>query len=267
MTSFVRRCFATAAAALGFALAPCASATTFSVDHTDLWETAGEAGWGINLIQQGNNIFASMFVYGPDSSPRWYFASGMTGTTTSYSGTLFRTTGPVFSAAFIPTNVVVVPVGSMTVTFSDVNAATLSYTIDGTSVTKQLRRNSAASNNLAGNYLGGLTALTTGCANSANNGAALIVGELVISQVGSTVSMQVQNNFSTTDTCSFTGSFTPQGRLGTVTGGTWSCTRGNSGTFTMTQVDAGIDSMGSVFSGKDQFCNYSGRFGGLKDVL
>src|SRR5829696_5796423 len=75
-------------AAFGFSLP--ASATTFSVDYTDLWLVPSEAGWGLNLIHQGDTLFASLFVYGADKSPRWYFASSLTGSASAFSGQLFR---------------------------------------------------------------------------------------------------------------------------------------------------------------------------------
>ena len=85
MTSLFRRLFATIAAT--FAIALPASATTYSIDYTDLWYAGqSEAGYGLNVVQQYNTIFATLYVYGPDSQPRWYFASGMTGSYTLASG-------------------------------------------------------------------------------------------------------------------------------------------------------------------------------------
>jgi hypothetical protein len=75
MTRFSRR----AAAAFAFALgcsAP-AQATTFSPDFTDLWYNSAESGWGLNVIQQGNALFGTLFVYGSDNSARWFVADGM----------------------------------------------------------------------------------------------------------------------------------------------------------------------------------------------
>ncbi len=38
-------------------------ATSFSNDQSDLWWNANENGWGIQFVQRGSTIFATMFVY------------------------------------------------------------------------------------------------------------------------------------------------------------------------------------------------------------
>jgi len=72
MTSLLRRIAFAFVAAVGISLP--ASATTFSIDYTDLWYIPTESGWGLNVIQQGNVMFATLFVYGTDNTPRWYVA-------------------------------------------------------------------------------------------------------------------------------------------------------------------------------------------------
>lgn len=272
MTSFLRRLLATFAAT--FAIALPASATSYSIDYSDLWFTQGEDGWGLNVVQQYNTLFTTLYVYGPDSSPRWYFASDMKGSPNSYNGQLYRTTGPVFSVSpFNRANVQVFAVGNMTLSFNSATTGTLTYTVDGAQVIKQITRNTFATNVLTGRFLGGMTAIASSCVNASNNGAALIFGDLNISQSNNAVSMRVDfaNGAGLPSTCNFNGTFVPQGRYGTISGGTLSCTQGstavNQGSFTMTQIDLGINGMSSVFTGNDQFCQYTGRFGGLRDVI
>lgn len=272
MTSLFRRFFATIAAT--FAIALPASATTYSIDYTDLWYAGqSEAGYGLNVVQQYNTIFATLYVYGPDSQPRWYFASGMTGSANSYTGQLYRTTGPVVTSNPFPGFSSITPVGTMTLNFNSAITGTLTYSVDGATVTKQIARNTFAGNVLTGRFLGGMTANASSCTNSQNNGPALIFGDLIVTQTGNSVAMRVDffNGAGLPSTCNFTGTFAPQGRFGTISNGTMSCTQGsqsvNQGSFTMTQIDSGINGMSSVFTGGDQFCQYNGRFGGLKDVL
>ena len=59
-----------------------ATATTFTNYSDFLWSTTDEAGWGINLNQQGDILFGTWFVYGAGNRPVWY-----TGTLT-YQATL-----------------------------------------------------------------------------------------------------------------------------------------------------------------------------------
>ncbi len=115
-----------------------------AANYSDLWWNPAESGWGINLIQQYDTIFATMFVYGPDGRTSWYVASGLTtsaANTSRFSGPLFETTGPWFGASFNAAAVTNRPVGSMTFTAGSGGASgTLSYTIDGIPITKSIVR-------------------------------------------------------------------------------------------------------------------------------
>src|SRR5437588_159685 len=79
-----------AAAILAVALG--AHATPQRFNGTELWLNPAESGWGLYIDHQGDTLFATLFVYGPDGKPRWYSASGLTGDGT-YSGALFESTG------------------------------------------------------------------------------------------------------------------------------------------------------------------------------
>jgi hypothetical protein len=58
-----------------------------------------------------------------------------------YKGTLYRTTGPAFNAVpFSPADVVAAEVGTATFTFSNGNAATFAYTVNGVSQTRPITR-------------------------------------------------------------------------------------------------------------------------------
>lgn len=270
-----RRLAAAAAASLAISLP--ASATTASADFTDLWWNAAESGWGVNVIQQGDTLFATFFVYGADGTARWYVASGLTlaeatSGTPTFTGKLYQTTGPYFGGAFDPGNVGVAEVGTATFTFSSTSTASLSYTVGGTTVSKQVTRQTWRNTSPAGRYYpGGLTGVASACGNSNNNGPVFFAGQLTASLTGSLAAFAIdfQTNAGTT-TCLFNGTWVQQGRLGAVNNGTWACASGttqlNQGTFTLSSVDVQVSGMTAVFSGSDQFCQYSGRFGGLRDV-
>ena len=264
MKSLLRK-LAALAACLGFALP--ASANSFGTDYTDLWWNPAESGWGINLIQQYEVIFATMFVYGPDNSARWFVASDLRGNQSSFSGTLYQTTGPAFSAPWTG-GVTNTPVGNMSVVFNGPNNGTLSYTVNGQTVTKAITRQTWRANNLAGNYIGGMTASAFNCANPGDNGAALITGLFSVQHGGGqpVIRVDFRNAAGTPATCTFSGTYTPAGRLGTFAG-SFSCTLGSQGTFTMSEVDVTRNGFTSAFSGQDQFCSYNGYFGGTRDVL
>ncbi|HET9470218.1 MAG TPA: hypothetical protein VFO24_03875, partial [Usitatibacter sp.] len=114
--------FATLAAAAILCAAPPAHATTYSTDFTDLWFNPNESGWGVNVIQQYNTLFATMFIYGTDTAPRWFVAPDVepspAGSQNVFTGQLYQTTGPSFTAtSFDPNAVTKTVVGTVTFTF------------------------------------------------------------------------------------------------------------------------------------------------------
>ncbi len=249
---------------LGFA-APAPASTFGSADFTDLWWNPSENGWGVNVIQQGDTLFATLFVYGADNSARWYVGSALRSSGgSSFSGTLYQTTGPYFGTTFNPGAVGLTTVGSMTFSFSGDSAGTVSYSVNGVNVTKSIVRQSFASNNLSGRYLGGL--IGTNCS-SAPSGI-LIFDQLNISHSGSSLNMTVDffTSGGASARCTFTGGYSPAGRIGSASG-SYSCTTGNSGSWSMGNIDAGPNGFSATFSGQDQFCSYNGRFGGVRDVI
>lgn len=254
-----------------------ASATTYSTDYTDLWWNPNESGWGVNLIQQYDTIFATLFVYGPDNSPRWYVASSLMPTgaatgLTAFTGPLYTTTGPWFGTNWSGSNPPTL-VGSMTLLFNSAGTGSLSYVVNGTTVTKEIFRQTWRNNAIPGNYLGGITAIGTSCKGGVTNGPVLMFGNLTVVQNTTQVGMRIDflDNQGRVSFCNLNGIFAGQGRLGTISQGAWSCTYGgnqfNSGTFTLTSIDAGVNGFTSTFTASDQFCVYSGKFGGLRDVL
>lgn len=119
---------------------------TFSTNYQDLWWNPAEPGWGINVAHQGDTLFATLFTYGPDGRGAWYAMSDgrRAAGTRSFSGTLYRTTGPAFNAApWIAATAT--PIGTMRLTFRDGNAGTLDYDVAGVVVTKPIQRQVFAS--------------------------------------------------------------------------------------------------------------------------
>jgi lysyl endopeptidase len=113
---------------------------SYAFNYQDLWWNPAESGWGLNIAHQGTILFATLFTYGADNKARWYVMSSGNRTAAGlYSGTLYRTAGPAFNAnPWVPATVTAV--GTMQVQLTNGNAATLTYTVDGTSVTKQIQR-------------------------------------------------------------------------------------------------------------------------------
>jgi lysyl endopeptidase len=113
-------------------------------NYTALWYKPGEDGWGVNFNHQGNIVFGTLFTYDSAGAPMWLVMSAgyQQADGVTYTGDLFRTTGPAFNAnPFTPIGAGnVTTVGTMSVTFASADAATLTYTYNGTRVTKTIQR-------------------------------------------------------------------------------------------------------------------------------
>ncbi|HYC38449.1 MAG TPA: hypothetical protein VEC19_18620 [Usitatibacter sp.] len=107
-----------------------------------LWWNAAEPGWGVNLTQQGNVLFATWFTYDAQGQGMWLVMSnGERVGDASYAGTLYRTTGPGFNAVpFEPARVSAAAVGTASFSFDDGGNGVFRYTVDGIAGSKAITR-------------------------------------------------------------------------------------------------------------------------------
>jgi len=115
-----------------------------ATNYQDLWWNAppgSESGWGVNLAHQGDTLFVTWFTYDAAGAPMWLSATAPKSAPKVYSGTLYRTAGPAYSAVpWNPAAVTATPVGSVTLTFASGNQATFAYTVGGVSQAKSITR-------------------------------------------------------------------------------------------------------------------------------
>jgi hypothetical protein len=122
----------------------CPSADSIAASFEGLWLKGDEAGWGINLTHQGTTLFATWFTYDADGSGMWLVMSNGAQTSPgNFSGALYRTVGPAFSAN--PFNSIAFPanyatVGTLSLSFTDANNGTMSYTVNGATQAKAITR-------------------------------------------------------------------------------------------------------------------------------
>ncbi len=113
-------------------------------NYQGLWWGApagSESGWGINFAHQGDIIFATWFTYDSAGKAWWLTMTANKTAANTYSGTLYQTKGPAFSAVpFSPNQVTATAVGSGTLTFTDTSTGTFAYTVNGGSQTKAITR-------------------------------------------------------------------------------------------------------------------------------
>src|SRR6185437_13824248 len=154
-----------ALAIVGSLFVPLVRATSFSTDQSDLYYIGAESGWGMQLVQRGSVIFATLFVYGPNGAPTWYVATmHPTGAPFQWSGDLYSTTGPWFGTVpFNPANVTPTLVGTMTWTAQTVETGNVSYTVNGVAVSKNVVRHTLVFDDLNGHYVGAFHLDTSVC--------------------------------------------------------------------------------------------------------
>jgi hypothetical protein len=116
-------------------------------DHSGLWWTPAESGWGLSLHQSATDaMFGSLFVYGSDREAQWFtLQGGHWENATRWTAIVYRTTGPFFAGpVFDPRLVLIDAVGTATLDFHQVPGgeghARLTYDADGVSVSKVIER-------------------------------------------------------------------------------------------------------------------------------
>ena len=116
-------------------------------DYSGLWWNPQESGWGLSLHQSAfHAIFGAWFVYGSGNQPEWFtLQGGQWSDSTTWRGTLYRTTGPFFAGpGYDPRLVLVQAAGSVTLDFrqrtGEEGRARFTYTVNGATVTKVIER-------------------------------------------------------------------------------------------------------------------------------
>ena len=243
-------------------MAQLAGATAFSTNYSDLWWNPNESGWGVNVTQQDDTLFATFFVYTLDNKAHWYistlrFQSLGTDGSPTFGGGVFETTGPWFGGTFNPTDVTIQNVG--TATFKGIGAtrATLQYSVRGVGTTKQIERQTLRANSMAGLYLGGTSDITFGCTiPSRNNLLTEDGGGITITQNASLVTIR-------TPTCTFTGTYEQKGQVGAMDSA-YQCTTGATGTASFSELYVETTGITGRYTGKGDGCNFVGNIGGAR---
>lgn len=239
-------------------------ANTSSTDYSDLWWNPAESGWGVNIANQGDVIFMTLFVYGEGQQAKWYVGPALTtqggATPVTYSGDFYETTGPASVGEFDPASVVRRWVGSATIAFPSGTVGQLSYAVDGAFVTKRIERQTFRSNELSGSYHGSMVGERVLC--SSGTGSFANATQFLVSHAGTAIKVVAfVNNFVQ---CTYDGAYSQSGRMGTING-TVSCQDGGKGTFQAFEVEAGqVGFSGRYRADYGNGCIESGRIGAIR---
>jgi hypothetical protein len=238
------------------------------VDAADLWWDPEESGWGMQLVQSNNLLFATLFLYGQDRKPYWttalleYQGVGDLGSTYLFSGPVYETNGPWFGGAFDPRAVTVRTVGTMTFHLRiGEEDGFLEYSINGVNVIKPVRRQTLRNVELAPRYNAYRTVTAANCSNPADSYTLGTDVQLTTAQTSEVLSLTWSVNFIS---CTFYGPYVQTGRLGSLTG-TFSCSTGETGTVQVSELAVGKGTLtGSWVAQSDTLgCSYQGRFAAI----
>lgn len=203
-------------AAAGFVTS--ARATSATTDQSDLWWVPTESGWGIQLVQRGPVIFATMFVYDQGTNPIWYTATLNYLGNLVWTGDLLLVHGVWFGAAnFNQAPKTYRKVGTMTWTATTVTDGTLRYDVDGVPVTKLATRQLLRYDDFSGTYNGAIYASYTGCFAPSGNLSANAFQVAYVTQTGQNVTVSLVNP-TNGSTVTVTGPLTQSGQFGSVSG-------------------------------------------------
>lgn len=241
-----------------------------ATNYQDMWWVPTESGWGVNIAQQGNTMFATWFIYSANRQPLWLVMSnaqrsGPSGNT--FTGDLFQTVGTGFAQLpFVPlVPADVTKVGTATFTFSSARAGTLSYSVNGAQVVKQITRQPLENIDLTGFYGGGIARSASGCTNPSLNGSSSGTSSIQVAHTASTgaVTITEVGGFGCRLTgtlqqygSNFEGSGNYQCVADPLLNGSWSAIEGTGGESTF--------SLKLNFRPQNDTCTVGGSIGGFK---
>jgi len=239
-----------------------------ATDYTDIW-WAGlvENGWGVNLVQNGDVLFATFYIYDSSNQPTWYSSPMSVDASGNYSGTLYLTTGPWFGGPWSG-SAVATAVGTSAFTPTSATTGTLTYTVSNgggsTVVTKSIERSTFRTINLGGNYAGIALITLSGCADGAYNGTTLYDIDPQVMQP-SYGYLRIDFVYRAANlACTMTGAAVQEGQLIRIPSAAYTCAFGTNTTATVYEVKAtalGIE--GRWTARVDGGCQEDGKFSAL----
>lgn len=195
MTSVLRQGMALLALIAGLATALPARA---SLDYSDLWWNADESGWGVNLVQSDRFIFATFFIYDGAGQPAWVSAQLTRRSDMAWSGPLYMTEGTTFNQPWNPGDSRATQAGAATFTPSGTSGGTLSYSIDGVTVTRTVTRQTLTPIPLDGLYSAMTEVAFTDCTNPSSDFRTQVESYVVVTTTNGSmqIALHIPKSFS-----------------------------------------------------------------------
>lgn len=244
-------------------------AETFS----DLWYSPQESGWGMNVVQQDEVAFVTLFVYGRDGAPTWYVApearlvsvGGASGLP-RFAGTLYRTRGPWQGAPFDPSKVEVAPAGDISIEALALDRMLVQYRADGVEVQRETVRQTWRLPPLGPFYLASFN-LRQLHPDGTLFGVLELQADALFFVADGAGHLRADDNLGRR--CDYAGAYVQAGKIGSLVGG-FTCSAGrdgtgtSAGTFEMTQIEVTANGITAALHTSSPALEQSGRFGGIR---
>ncbi len=229
-------------------------------NYADAWWVPTESGWGVNILQQGTSLILIFYIFDDDRQPVWYRGVTTQMSDGTYQGVIYFDTGTSFrEVVFGPVPISARVVGEIRFVPSTLYDGLVSYTIGNTTASKQLTRAAFTPIDYAGKHMSIVNARINACGEKSGDLSGSMLTEASVSNGSASIVLS-----SGPTACAITGSFRQRGRLGQITGGSYSCSDGSSG---LASVDA-WDTQGATFSAfvttSSGICTESGRIAGAR---
>jgi hypothetical protein len=211
----------------------------FAADFQDIWWDATKPGMGIIVGQQGIATFVTWFTYDASGKGVWYLFTGNLQITVANGVEQQTISGPLqqFNGTpptqYNPAAETGQTVGSATLTFTSPVAGTLNYTLNGVGGSMNLQHYGFASVLPDGSYTGTVTATSSGCSYSSNNGNSVAQSLFTISTNGNSIMLQ---ETLPGGTCTYSGQYSQAGTKYIVSSN-FNCSNGAGGTWSSTDLN------------------------------
>lgn len=115
-------------------------------NYSDLWNSTTELGWGMTIFQSADNqMLLSWYTHDDSGSPIWYLSlGGKWVSAVRYEGMLARVQSTSATMTYDPARLSTTNVGTVALEFSSSDRASMTFTLNGVTRTKPLKRFSFA---------------------------------------------------------------------------------------------------------------------------
>jgi hypothetical protein len=112
------------------------------IDYTGGWNNPNENGWGVSIIRGPSSglYVIVMYHYNQVSNPTWYWMTGGSFSGNTYTTDVRLFSGPWFGQPTYAPQGTSTIVGTATINFTSATTGTITYTIDGKTVSKSINK-------------------------------------------------------------------------------------------------------------------------------